>query len=126
MPRRKNKKSTSPFSLPLLVLSLLIASLGVYAYVRFRPVSPGQIFVIESSNLSSGPATLSGVISRDTPPSQPGNYYLALDNGQLIALDQADLLDLLGYNVIVEGELVVNPDPTVAPFLIVNTLTITE
>jgi|GEM_PF-1908402 hypothetical protein len=126
MAKKRKKKSSGPITPLLLVLSFLIATLGVYSYIRFKPVGPAEIFIINGATLEPGYVELSGFISRDAPPNEPGSYYLTLYDGQLIELDSDDLSDLLGVDATVTGELFFLDDSSPSPYLVINSITVGE
>lgn len=119
MPRKKSTSSLGR-NLLLIFLSLLIASLGVYAYLRFRPRPTAEIFVLETTPLTPGSATLSGTIRKSTSAGVPGSFYLVLDTGQAILLDSQDLDQLLGASVTATGTLTLS---TKVPGLSVTSIT---
>jgi len=120
--RRKHKSGNSVTPL-LLTLSILIAIFGIYAYIRFRPVAPAEIFQLKTISLESGPITLEGVIRKDAPLGQPGSYLLILSTGQPIALDVDDLDPLVGLESVISGNLALPTTTTDLPILIVSTIT---
>ena len=112
MPKRR-KKSSNPVTPLLLILSFLIATLGVYSYVRFRPVGPAEIFLVEPVTLTEGPATLTGTITKDSPIGQEGSYLLILPTSQIILLDLTDLDPVVGLSASVTGTLNTAFDPPI-------------
>lgn len=127
---RKSKKPSNPLTLPLLALSLLVAGVGVYAYLRFRPVSPTEIFVIEPVPLASGPATLTGTVFKTSPIDEPGMYFLRLATGQVVSLVSTNLDLFVDQKVVVKGMLIVAEGDTTPPTMLdiveINTQTFGE
>lgn len=121
MPRKK-KSSPPSYTMPLLVLALLIATLAVYAYIRFRPVAVAEIFVIDPTPLSQGPTTLSGTLIKDTAAGVDGTYLLLLSDNQVVTLDLQDSDELLGMSVTAEGSLLLLEDSN--PFMYIASLTV--
>lgn len=121
MPKRR-KKSSNPVTPLLLILSFLIATLGVYSYVRFRPVGPAEIFLVEPVALSEGETTLAGTLVKDSPAGEEGTYLLILADSRIVSLDIQDADALLGLPVIVEGLLTLPSSASDSPSMIVVSL----
>ena len=90
MAKKRKKKSSGPITPLLLVLCFLIATLGVYSYIRFRPVGPAEIFVIEPVALTEGEIAITGTLIKDAPAGEPGTYLLILADNTAIILDIQD------------------------------------
>jgi len=123
MAKKRKKKSSGPITPLLLVLSFLIATLGVYSYIRFRPVGPAEIFVIEPVALTEGEIAITGTLIKDAPAGEPGTYLLILADNTAIILDIQDADLLLGMSVTAQGILTLPSDNSTSPFLIVSRLT---
>jgi len=104
----------------LILLSLLVSTIVSILYYFFRP-TPVSISEVTSFTPAaiSDTTTLRGIVTKDSPPEESGDYYLQIPNQPAILLvSDQDLLNYLGSSVTVKGELTLSYDESPAIFTI--------
>lgn len=106
----------------VIVLLIIGAAWGTYRFYLYpASLEPAGIFAI--TPLEYGDVTLTGFVTKDSSPGQPGNYYLLVNSGELerqIYLAVENIDPLIGYEVRVEGFLEPSSDENVlAPIMTV-------
>lgn len=104
-----------------LVLVVVVGSLVFTGYRYLYPPAPSGIFVV-AEPLTYGNTTLTGIIQKDAPIGQAGNYYLSLSDGQVVLLDAQGIDTMIGVSVSVTGYLTPKESDSSWPYLTVSSM----
>lgn len=109
----------------LIIILIIFGTISYAGYKYFNSQkTPANIFVVTPSAISYGNTTITGVLRKDSPVGESGNYLLILDDSRPVVLDVKGLDHLLGNKVMVSGYLL--EATKVRPlFMKVNTITLT-
>lgn len=98
-----------------LIVILLVAATLTYTLFRYLyPPQPADIFLIDSASLNYGETTLTGVLNKNAPAGEEGDYLLVLPEGNVIVLDVEGVDNLLGLTISAQGFLL-PPIETISP-----------
>lgn len=104
----------------ILVFSLIIA-LGYAGFIYLYPPQSSQIMEITPLSLVEGEAIITGILQKDSPAGESGNYVVILSDMRAVVLDVQGIDALLGQTVSVTGILALDP-----PAMSVDSITPTE
>jgi hypothetical protein len=111
--RRVSRKPLYTILLVSLLISIVYAS-----FTYFYAPQPTQIMEISPIALTEGEATITGILQKDSPAGQEGNYIIILSDMRAVLLDVQGLDSLLGKTVSASGILALDP-----PAMSVSTIT---
>ena len=99
-------KRSRPATRWSLIVIVIVASSLTYAGFRYLyPRQPANIFAITPASIEYGDTTITGILRKDVPVGQAGNYLLILSDNRAVLLDAQGLDSLLGNSVTVTGYL---------------------